>query len=42
MAKQGKGSLCACGCGARKTNRKKLYVPGHNQTRRDIAKQEKR
>lgn len=36
MAKQDKGNLCACGCGARKTNSKKLYAPGHNATRKDV------
>jgi len=40
MAKQDKGSVCACGCGERKTSRKKLYVQGHNQTRRDTRKKE--
>ena len=27
--------MCACGCGQRKTSRKKKYVPGHNQQRKD-------
>lgn len=35
MAKQDKGIICPCGCGNRKTNRKKRYAPGHNSTRRD-------
>jgi hypothetical protein len=26
---QDKGALCACGCGQRKTNRKRRYFPGH-------------
>ncbi len=38
MAKQDKGLLCRCGCGQRKTSRKKHYAPGHNQTRRDTKK----
>ena len=30
MRKQDKGIMCACGCGERKTSRKKKIVPGHN------------
>jgi hypothetical protein len=29
MSKQDKGIMCACGCGERKTSRKKKFVPGH-------------
>jgi hypothetical protein len=30
MAKQDKGWYCACGCGERKTSRKKKFAPGHS------------
>jgi hypothetical protein len=29
--KQDKGSLCRCGCGERKTKRKRHFLPGHNR-----------
>jgi hypothetical protein len=30
VAKQDKGSMCACECGERKTSRKKKFAPGHS------------
>lgn len=34
MAKQDKGALCRCGCGERKTSRKKKFVAGHAASNR--------
>jgi hypothetical protein len=34
MAKQDKGAMCRCGCGERKTSRRKWFVPGHSATER--------
>ena len=30
MAKQDKGNVCACGCGERKSSRKRKFLPGHS------------
>jgi hypothetical protein len=34
MATQNKGALCRCGCGERKTSRKKRFVAGHSAKNR--------
>jgi hypothetical protein len=34
MARQDKNIMCRCGCGERKTSRKKNFVAGHSQTNR--------
>lgn len=42
MSKQDKGITCACGCGERKTSRKKKFVPGHNKLPKPMTRRKEK